>query len=443
MHSQPTTPEAAAPTAVPESVPLPTSRRIQFTYRHVEAVIRVACRLAVVSLGWAWRVAVGAVFCTNLFLSILVVGWLYRWMQWRALNVWWRQSRAAKEGSFEDFCDSLGLDSPTPRPRWFLRDHFRWHRIQQEMKAPTWDGEPPGFLRLAARAVVVPVRALWLNFWVGLKALFCTYSLTCWGCLLMTWAWEYGGLNSFNKGYEQAWVGQTFSLLGVLLFVAALFYVPMAQVHQAVTGDMRAFFDFRFLWQLIRARLTAYVIYAGLFIGIALVFEMLKTAPLFMPWCDLSGDPTPAELRTCLACLAAYYLVCGFLLFLTLLLTRRVAVSIYCSAVLKVLRRGRVRHEELHPKLGRWLDRMGVLPAVIPQREGAVLALRKTGRLFYRWALWTVLFFLWMGFAAPKQYVGESLNYHPVLGFMNHPMIQFPAFDYIPYSNFIGASPEP
>jgi Protein of unknown function (DUF4013) len=443
MESQPTMPEAPpdlALTAVPESAPAPP---VQYNYRNVEAAIRLACWLAVVSLGWAWRVAVGAVFCTNLFLSIFVVGWLYRWMQWRALNVWWRQSLAAREGSFNDFCDSLGMDSPVARPRWFLRDHFHWHRIQQEMKAPTWDGEPPGFVRLAARALVVPVRSLWLNFWVGLKALFCTYSLTCWGCLLMAWGWEFGGPNSWLNGYEQAWVGLTLSPLGVLLFIAALFYTPMAQVHQAVTGDMRAFFDFRFLWQLIRARLTAYVIYAALFVGLAFLFEILKTAPRFLPWCDLSGDPTPGELGTCVACLWVYYLVCGFLLFLTLLATRRIAVSIYCSAVLKVLRRGRVRHEELHPKLGRWLDRMGVLPAVTPQREGVVLAVRKTGRLFYRWALWTALFFVWLGFAAPKQYFGEFLNYHPALGFMNHPMIQFPAFDYIPYSNFIRSDAGP
>jgi len=431
MHSNPMPEALPAPAAAP-----PRPAPVEYNYRGVEAVVRGAGRLVVAFFGWVWRVAVGSVLCTNLFFSIFVVGWLYRWMQWRALRVWWRRSRAARDGSFEDFCNSLGVDAPVARPRWFLRDHFSWGRIQAELKAPTWDGEPPGFLRVAARALIVPVRSLWLNFGRGLAGLFCTYSLTCWGALLMTSFWEFGWLNSFHKGYELSWAGPTFSLVGILLFVAAMFYVPMAQVHQAVIGDMRAFYDFRFVWQLIRARLTAYVLYAGLFLGIALVLEILKAAPLFAPACNLSGDPTPAELQACLHYLQGYYLACGFLLFLALLLTRRVIVLIYCSAVLKVLRRGRVRPEDLHPKLGRWLDRMGVLPAVEPHSEGLTLAARRFGRNAYRAVLWSALFLIWLAFFGPKVYVGEFLNYHPVVGFMNHPLIQFPAYDYIPAQHF-------
>ena len=53
----------------------------------------------------------------------------------------------------------------------------------------------------------------------------------------------------------------------------------MAQVHQAVTGDFRAFFDFRFVCQLIRARLGSYVLFAALFLAFAVVLENLKTIP--------------------------------------------------------------------------------------------------------------------------------------------------------------------
>jgi hypothetical protein len=166
------------------------------------------------------------------------------------------------------------------------------------------------------------------------------------------------------------------------------------------------------------------------------VLEILKAAPLFAPACNLSGDPTTAELAACRQWLQNYYLFCGFLLFLALLLTRRVMVSIYCSAVLKVLRRGRVRPEELHPRLGRWLDRMGALPTPQPASEGLLLEARKAGRATYRVALWTLLFLIWLAFFGPKCYVGEFLNYHPVVGFMNHPLIQFPAYDYIPQHNF-------
>jgi hypothetical protein len=54
----------------------------------------------------------------------------------------------------------------------------------------------------------------------------------------------------------------------VALFVAAMVYVPMAQVHQAVTGDFRAFFEFRFVGRFIRARLRGYVFFAALFLDV-------------------------------------------------------------------------------------------------------------------------------------------------------------------------------
>jgi hypothetical protein len=432
MQTMPSSQMPNAPAVATPEAPLRPAPA-EYNYRGVEAVVRTVGRLISAFFGWVWRIFVGSLFCTNLFLSIFVVGWLYRWIQWRALRVWWKQGRAGREGSFDDFCNGLGVDAPVPRPRWFLRDHFRWERIQAELKAPTWDGEPPGFLRVAARALIVPVRSLWLNFGVGLAGLFCTYSLTCWGALLMTCFWEFGWLNSFHKGYELSWAGPTFSLLGILLFVAAMFYVPMGQVHQAVTGDMRAFYDFRFVWQLIRARLTAYVLYAAGFLVIAMVLEVFKIAAVGSAVCNLPGDPTAADLQAAQQYLQQYYWFCGLLLFLALLLTRRLMVSIYCSAVLKVLRRGRVRPEELHPKLGRWLDRMGVLPTVQPHSDGILLEARKVGRNVYRGFLWTALFLIWLTFFGPKVYVGEFLNYHPLVGFMNHPLIQFPAYDYIPH----------
>ena len=61
---------------------------------------------------------------------------------------------------------------------------------------------------------------------------------------------------------------------------------------------------------------------------------------------------------------------------------------------------------------------------------------RKAGRNIYRGVLWTALFLIWLAFFGPKVYVGEFLNYHPVIGLMNHPLIQFPAYDYIPQGHF-------
>src|SRR5262249_14615278 len=189
--------------------------------------------------GWLWRLAVGTALCMLWPTAILVVGWLYRWTQARVLRRWWEQSRLRELGTFEEVFETLGPDAPVARPRWLLRERLR------ALPAP---GQPGRLAQLLS----VPWHSLWRNFKIGFQGLFCTFLLTGWGCLLMLFSWEFGWLNSFNKGYEQAFLGPVTGFLGILLFVAAMFYVPMAQAHHAATGDYRAFFEFRFVWRLIQ-----------------------------------------------------------------------------------------------------------------------------------------------------------------------------------------------
>src|SRR2546429_8683233 len=66
--------------------------------------------------------------------------------------------------------------------------------------------------------------------------------------------WYDGWNNSFNKGYEQFSVGPGVSVLGILLFITAMLYVPMAQARQAVTGNWRCFYQFRLIRTLVRRR---------------------------------------------------------------------------------------------------------------------------------------------------------------------------------------------
>ena len=62
-------------------------------------------------------------------------------------------------------------------------------------------------MRQAFRALRLPWHALWLNFKIGLQATLCTWLLVGWGCLIMVFSWNFGWLNSFNKGYEESLVG--------------------------------------------------------------------------------------------------------------------------------------------------------------------------------------------------------------------------------------------
>jgi hypothetical protein len=412
--------------------------------------------------------------------SVLIVGWSYRWMQAIVLRGWWQQSSLRGQSTFDDFCNEFGLDAPVARPRWLQSERFR-----AALTRPTIDGRAPSLPRRFLRLVYLPLRSAWRNFAIGVQGLFCTYSVTGWGCLLMLFSWEFGWVNSFNKGYEQALVGPLTGFIGIFMFIAALIYLPMAQVHQAATGDYRAFFDFRFVWRLIQARPFAYVGVAAVIAVASLVLEILKTAPAFFDgFSDAWTNASDAEVLTMLR---RYLLACSAVLFPALLLARYVAARVYRRAVLKVLREGWVAEGELHPVLAGWLQRLGLKPPLpkssprLPMAAGsiggwwiagaadvailllALAAMILTGPIgslvvlgvwtlvwlmatpvilfraglrryigWYRRRLAFVLLF-WIWFSVVVQlYVSEFFNYHPVVGFMNHVLVQFPCFDFIP-----------
>src|SRR5260370_25793359 len=126
-----------------------------------------------------------------------------------------------------------------------------------------------------------------------------------------------------------------------------MFHMPMAQVHQAVTGELRAFFDVRFVWRLIQARLSAYVFLAALIAFLSVLLEILKTAPVsfddhFDTWTNASDSEVYLMLQN-------YFLIFMFVLFLTLMVWRWLAARIFRSAVLKVLERAWVTRAGLHP----------------------------------------------------------------------------------------------
>jgi hypothetical protein len=302
--------------------------------------------------------------------------------------------------------------------------------MKRELFAATPENERP-LLRLLWRAPLVLFGSLKRNLLLGLACIIGTWCWTGWGSLLMMFSWEFGWLNSFHKGYELAFVGPATGILGLLLLIAALFYVPMAQLHFAATGDLRAFFDVRFVWRLVRARLSAYVLLASAIVFLSLIVEVLKIIPLGVGNTDWFAGLSDKE---ALAFLHSYYFWCSYALVIGLLITHALGAAVYRSAVLKVLRRGWVQREQLHPRLAHFFDVLNLMPEPSPTADLTPgLVLRKGGRRVYRALLYTALFLVWFGFIA-RTYVGEFFNYHPVQGFLNHPTIQLPAFDYVPHA---------
>jgi hypothetical protein len=373
----------------------------------------------VVLVGWLWRIAVGAVFCTSYPLAVLALGWLARRTQAVVLRRWWLASRHRAAGNFDDFADELGVDAPAIRPRWFA-------------------AERPG-ARLAGRGVFgvlvrlpwLAVASAWRNLAVGVSQLFGIGLLTLPAVLVVFGAWEYGWLNSFHKGYELRAAAAVVTLLvGFPVFVASMMYLPMATTHAAAAGECRAFFDFRVVTRLIRTRPLAYLGVTA-FVGLAsLPVEFLKMLPYFMneqfdPWFATATD---AELRQFLQ---GYTLRSAFVLFVVMLIWRHLAARVYAGAMLAALRRGVVAVEEVPPRLRGWLERLDLLTPPEARPAGWLPAAARGAGRFGRGVVYASLAAVWVLFLV-KVYVSEFFHYHPVVGYLNHPVVMLPCVNYTP-----------
>ncbi len=92
--------------------------------------------------------------------------------------------------------------------------------------------------------------------------------------VLLLLAWWAGWENSFNKGYEQAWVGPSLALAGALLAVVVLMHLPMALAHHAAERRIGAIRELRLIRQLISRVRWRYLLFT--------IFMVLAAGPVFL-----------------------------------------------------------------------------------------------------------------------------------------------------------------
>lgn len=334
------------------------------------------------------QLSLGLVLTQSAVLAVVVVGWVYAWMQRVTVRAWWsRGVQAANGASFELYA---GADETTAHlvewPRWFA-----------------------GF------------RGLWAHVKRGIAAVMATWVLTVPAGLLWVFAWYAGWDNSFNKGYEQFWVGPTLGWLGILAFIVAMFYVPLAQARQAVTGSWRSFFDFRLMRRIVVSNGWAAVLLAAAYALAGALLMVLRIAPAFFA----QNNPDVAALteQQVRGTLTLYYLVGGALFFYpSYLALRWLAARAYASSVVRALRSGRIELADLHPFERDQLQRMGVDVAV---RAPRTQSLRRVRAYALVPAVVGVVFVAWFAFVA-QIFVIEFFNYHEVVGWLNQPLVQVP-----------------
>lgn len=215
---------------------------------------------------------------------------------------------------------------------WLMRrsGHLASDRFGSVEEPPGWLFGPREVNRKRSGRIVRGLGGLGANIRSGILSLTALLVWTLPFTLLWLGAWWAGWENSFNKGYEQAFVGPSVFLLGAVLAGLILPVLPLMLSHLAAEDRLSAAFELRRLRSVIAQsgwRVPALTLVVTLF---ALPFTaargLITTATDWAPWIeDLSPDDLVALQGQITLGLAA-------LAFLTAWITRSLATRIYAGA---------------------------------------------------------------------------------------------------------------
>lgn len=215
---------------------------------------------------------------------------------------------------------------------WITRQsgHRARDRFGAAVETPGWIFGPREHNGRATGRTVRALGGLAANIRAGLMALTALLAWTLPFTLLWLGAWWAGWENSFNKGYEQAFVGPSVFLLGALLAALILPALPLMLSHLAAEDRLSAAFELRRLRSLIAQsgwRIPALSVLAAFFaFPFAAARGLVATATDWAPWIE---DLTPEDMAALQGQIA---LALAALAFFTAWITRALATRIYTRA---------------------------------------------------------------------------------------------------------------
>lgn len=364
----------------------------------------------------------GMVMCNSILPSIAVVGWASRFMQRTTLKQWWLQSDLRRQGiSFAEF---LATDTATRThlhwPNWLLEQNFRETiRRRPETSAP-------------AHALFLfknVFASLWNNLRLGVQTLFNVWVFTLPGCAMMAFGWYDGWQNSFNKGYETYYVGILISWIGIVSFIAAMFYVPMASARQASAGRWTAFYDFALIRRLIRRNRISCLALAGFYALASFPMMVLLLLPFALP--TIPGMTNFTDQQAVASIKAIYFLTTALVLPLFIFL-RWLAARIYARALLQAVQSGAIAEDSLGELEWQAFHRLNLMAVQSsPARHPVVQVIGWMGGRVAGAIMGFAAAFLWLLLVA-QTYVATFLNYNGPFNFLNRPMVQLPWLKPIP-----------
>ncbi|MBL9127684.1 MAG: hypothetical protein JNL97_08555 [Verrucomicrobiales bacterium] len=371
--------------------------------------------------------------------AVVVAGWLQRFLRRAVYRQWWLRCRG-RVGRYDEFvAEEPLLGEFRHAPNWVLAQEFR-----TRWAAGPREGRGRRRWRLLRESLTANVAS-------GLQVLANVWALTLPGCVLWAAGWWGGWQNSFHKGYEHFGVGPAVSVLGIVVFVAALLYVPMATARQAATGNWRAFWHGRTIWTLLKSSWLPGACVAVLFAASNVLVMGLKSWPQFLPQARMAAlarrgmDPTEAHRAglesvdwsaltdlQATSLLNRHFLASAGVVFLVLIVLKRAVAWLYAGAVLRAVRRGALGEEALGDTEWRVLHSLGALEVRDRPMRGVLIRLvawagTKMGRVVCGFVTIAAGFVF-----VAAIYVSEFLSYHPMVGWLNQPLIQLPWFRYVP-----------
>lgn len=357
------------------------------------------------------RFVIGTLLCLSPLTSIVAAGWLYRYMARATAKRWYVLSGGAKRGpGFDGFMRA----EPATRhlatwPNWMVNDGG-------------WSAAGEGHGRIAA-SVSALFGAAWANFRTGVAVLLNTWVLTLPAGALWLLAWWGGWENSFNKGYEQHWVGPTVFILGSIFFALAMWYLPFAQARQAITGNWRSFYDYRMIRILVRERWLSCLGLAILFALASIAVMGLKVLPLRLD--GIIGDystMSEADLRDLGG---RYFTAATAILFAILIFLRGLTGRFYAGAVIDAVRDGLIERDHLSRFERSLLQRLDLLSVQQrPPRHRAVRLAAWLGSRTARMIGFVLGTLIWGAFVF-ELVAAQFLN-HVWIGWLSHPLIHLP-----------------
>ena len=353
-----------------------------------------------------WRYLLGALFTLTPVSAILVVGWTQRATARAVARRWHAQAGHAGK-DFADFArESEATSHLAHWPRWVMAE---------DAGALFAEARRSGFARAMALIARALFGSLWANARAGIGALLPIVIVLAPAGMLWLFSWWAGWDNSFNKGYEQAWVGPTVALAGVVYFIVAMSLLPLAEVRQAVNNSWRAFFDVGFLRRAAREARLGLIGLAVAFVSAGFVVASLKVAPLGIG----NMAATPAE---ALRWAEAYPLLVAGLLFPLYVALRLIAARVYARATSKLA--ARAGTEAFAARERDLLDRLSLGQGDAPARGRLARIAIGSGSVATGLLASAAVFAVWFGLAG-QIYVSQFLV-HDWMHWVNHPLVQLP-----------------